>query len=168
MAGQPFKRVEQALAGGRKLMTTAKASARMSKVQQSGTFPERAVRIVTRQLGLRTTHANRDLPGSPDLANRSRRFAIFVHGCYWHRHLDCNRATTPKSNTAFWRAKFVRNMDRDRQSERALEERGFRVVTIWECEVGDTKLIARRLRGLNLRPSKRASSRPKRPHSPLN
>jgi DNA mismatch endonuclease, patch repair protein len=110
----------------------------MGRVRQRGTAAELVVRAWARAIGLRYTLDNSDLPGSPDLANRTRRLAIFVHGCYWHRHSSCRNATTPKSNRAFWLAKFARNRARDRAAVRALQGRGFRVVVIWECEVDDT------------------------------
>ena len=111
---QPFKRTERRLTGTRPLTTTRAISARMGRVRQRGTSPELAARRIVYALGLRYTLNNRDLPGSPDLANRSRRFVIFVHGCFWHRHADCVRASTPKRNRTFWRNKFAHNERRDR------------------------------------------------------
>jgi DNA mismatch endonuclease (patch repair protein) len=84
--------------------------------------------------GLRYTTFNRDLPGSPDLANRSRKWAVFVHGCYWHRHPGCSKASTPKTNVIFWMSKFERNQERDAQAVEQLKELGYRVVLVWECE----------------------------------
>ena len=69
-----------------------------------------------------------------DVANRRRRWAIFVHGCFWHHHEGCKRATVPKRNRAFWLEKFTANRQRDRRCENALKESGFRVLTIWECQ----------------------------------
>ena len=94
MNEQPFKKVERRLAGKAALRTDATTSARMSRIRQSGTAPEMTIRRAVATLGLRYTVDNRDLPGSPDLANRSRCWAIFVHGCYWHRHGVCR----PQSN----------------------------------------------------------------------
>lgn len=141
---QSFKRIEWGLTRGRACApsTTARTSARMARVRQYGTDPELLVRAAARAAGLRYTLANRDLPGSPDLANRTRRFAIFVHGCFWHRHAGCVRATTPKSNRAFWIAKFERNTARDRASIRTLKKQGFRVLVIWECEVAQQVQLA--------------------------
>lgn len=106
----------------------------MANIRQRGTAPELAVRAVARRLGLYFRVENRDLPGSPDLANRKRRWAVFVHGCYWHRHQGCVKTTTPTRNREFWEAKFVANVERDRRAVDALRERGYRVVVIWECE----------------------------------
>lgn len=143
---QPFRRVEKRLAHGRRPTTTAQASARLAKVPQRGTAPELAVRRCVSSLGLRYTINNRDLPGSPDLANRTKRFAIFVHGCFWHRHPGCAKATVPKTNRAFWKAKFERNRARDRSALTALRARGYVAFVIWECEVADAAALVKRLR----------------------
>jgi len=150
-ARQSFRRVERALVKGPAPSTTARTSARMARVRQRGTDPELIVRAAARAAGLHYTLANRDLPGSPDLANRTRRFAIFVHGCFWHGHSGCRKATTPKSNRAFWTAKFERNRARDRASVRALKKEGFRVRIFWECEVCDQAFLGRSLRTLHSR-----------------
>jgi DNA mismatch endonuclease (patch repair protein) len=132
---QPFKKVEKRLAGKAKLATDAATSARMGRVRQKGTAPELAVRRAVATFGLRYTTHNDDLPGSPDLANRSRRWAIFVHGCYWHRHAGCYKATTPRTNTRFWLNKFARNIERDNSVRTVLRRAGYRVLTIWQCEL---------------------------------
>jgi DNA mismatch endonuclease (patch repair protein) len=113
----------------------------MRRVRRAGTEPELAVRRVLSDLGLRYTLRNRDLPGSPDIANRRKRFAIFVHGCFWHRHAGCRRTTTPKANRAFWEAKFEANIMRDRRAIRDLKRLGYRVVVIWECRVNASDRI---------------------------
>jgi DNA mismatch endonuclease (patch repair protein) len=86
------------------------------------------------------------LPGSPDLANRTRRWAIFVHGCFWHRHTGCIRTTTPKRNRPFWTAKFEANCARDRRVRAALRRLGFRTLVIWECQAEREEFALRRLR----------------------
>ena len=121
----------------------------MARIRQRGTDPELAVRSVARSVGLRYTTENSDLPGSPDLANRRRRVAIFVHGCYWHHHEGCPKATTPKSNQPFWLAKFARNQERDRASVAALGRRGFRVLVVWQCETAGRSRVAARIRQLS-------------------
>jgi DNA mismatch endonuclease (patch repair protein) len=127
------------------LETDANASMRMSRVRQHSTAPELLVRHACRALGLRYRKNNRDLPGSPDLANRSRRWAIFVHGCYWHRHAGCMKASTPKTNLEFWGAKFRYNVARDRRARRALDRRRYHVLTIWECEAESQEKLKRRM-----------------------
>jgi DNA mismatch endonuclease (patch repair protein) len=126
------------------LIVDRATSARLGRIRQQRTRPEILVRRALHRMGLRFRVHNRDLPGSPDLANRRRRFAIFVHGCFWHHHEGCRRATVPKRNRAFWLAKFAANRTRDRRAEQALEAAGFRVLTIWECEAeNDARLHAR-------------------------
>jgi DNA mismatch endonuclease (patch repair protein) len=105
----------------------------MGRVRQKGTRPELLVRSLLRSLGHRFRLANRDLEGSPDIANRSRRWAVFVHGCFWHRH-GCKATTTPTRNREFWQLKFTRNVERDRRTEEALRAQGYTVVVVWECE----------------------------------
>jgi DNA mismatch endonuclease (patch repair protein) len=119
------------------LVLDSATSERMGRIRQRDTAPEQAVRRALTRLGLRYRVTNRDLPGSPDIANRKRRWAIFVHGCYWHRHDGCGRATTPKRNREFWVAKFEANVARDRAAISALELLGYRALVIWECETID-------------------------------
>lgn len=117
----------------------------MGRIRQRGTQPEECVRREATALGLHYRTINRDLPGSPDLANRSRKWAIFVHGCYWHHHEGCARATTPKANRHFWLSKFARNRERDTFAQRKLSGMGYRVVVLWECEAKDRSLLRERL-----------------------
>lgn len=148
-AVRPFKRGASGVASGREFSTTAGTSRRMGKVRQRGTAPELIVRRALRRIGLRYRLRNRDLPGSPDLANRSRQFAVFVHGCFWHQHPQCPRATTPKRNRAFWVAKFAANRARDDRSVEALRQLGYTVLIVWECETADPDALTAQLtRGL--------------------
>jgi DNA mismatch endonuclease, patch repair protein len=114
--------------------SSLEASARMKKVRQSSTDIEKLVRVAVSQLGVQYRLDNRDLPGSPDLANRKSRWAVFVHGCFWHGHRGCRLATVPKSNVAFWTAKLSGNRRRDARKTEALQKQGFRVLVIWGCE----------------------------------
>lgn len=86
------------------------------------------------RLGIRYRMNVRSLPGAPDLASVRLRLAIFVHGCFWHRHRGCRRTTDPKRNSEFWTEKFADNVARDRRNVRLLRQRGFRVLIVWECE----------------------------------
>jgi len=90
----------------------------------------------------------RTLPGSPDLANKSRKFAIFVHGCFWHRHAGCYKTTTPMHNQAFWLAKFRANTERDKRRVAALKAMGFRVIVVWECQTRNESKLRSRLSSL--------------------
>ncbi len=118
---------------GHVLLVDDATSKRMGRVRQKGTGPELVLRALLRSLGHRFRLANRDLDGSPDIANRSRRWALFVHGCFWHRH-GCKATTTPTRNREFWEAKFSRNVARDLRSAEALRAQGYTVVIVWECE----------------------------------
>lgn len=109
-------------------------SERMGRVRQKGTSAELAIRAAVSALGHRYRISNRDLPGAPDLANRRHRWAIFVHGCFWHRHPGCRRTTIPKHNAAFWLDKFRANVERDKRVIAQLEADGFRVLVVWECD----------------------------------
>jgi DNA mismatch endonuclease (patch repair protein) len=142
---KPFKRISNDGRFGRPLVTTAEISKRMATIRRSGTRPELVVRDVARDLAIRFSINNDDLEGSPDLANRRRKFAVFVHGCFWHRHANCNKSTTPKSNVAFWEEKFARNQARDRAAFGALRRRGYRPLVIWECQTKDRRAMSRRI-----------------------
>jgi DNA mismatch endonuclease (patch repair protein) len=136
---------------GHLLQVDDATSARMAGVRQKGTRPELLVGRLLRTLGRRYRLSNRDLPGSPDFANRRARWALFVQGCFWHRH-GCSATTTPTRNRAFWEAKFARNLARDARSSLALRALGYRVIVIWECETkhGAPGLLERLRRDLDL------------------
>ena len=127
-------------------------SALLARVRQTKTAPEEVVARLLRDLGLAYRRNVRALPGSPDFANRSRGWAIFVNGCFWHHHTGCRRATVPKNNRAFWTAKFAANRRRDAAAIRALRALGLRVLVVWECEV---EACAGRLRHLARSPPPR-------------
>ena len=116
-------------------LTPRQRSERMSRIRSQDTRPEMALRRQLHALGLRYTLGNKRLPGKPDLVLPRHRAVVFVHGCFWHSHQGCNIATTPKSNTPFWTAKFDRNVARDVRVKAELEAQGWRVFTVWECEV---------------------------------
>jgi DNA mismatch endonuclease Vsr len=117
----------------------------MARVRQKGTAAELIVASWLRSLGASYRLNVRELAGSPDFANRTRKWAIFVHGCFWHRHARCKRTTTPKSNKEFWRKKFADNRRRDARVVRELRRQGFRVVIVWECEVDDDVAVRSKL-----------------------
>lgn len=129
-----FKRIERSLVTGRPPTTTAAVSERMGRVRQRDTDAELRVRRIVAEMGLHYRTSNRDLPGSPDLANRTKKWAVFVHGCFWHHHLGCTAATVPKANRSFWQAKFAANRTRDLHVRSELEAKGFTVATLWECQ----------------------------------
>lgn len=103
------------------------------------------VRKAAHALGLRFRLHRKDLLGSPDLVFPRHQTAIFVHGCFWHRHLGCSKASLPKTRPSFWKAKFDANVDRDARVIEALERLGWQVAIIWECEVKTPEAAAERL-----------------------
>ena len=120
----------------------------MSRVRGRNTKPERIVRSLLHRLGYRFTvngPKNRQLPGKPDIVLPKYRAVLFVHGCFWHRHPGCKSATTPKSNTDYWNAKFKRNVERDKANAIALRDAGWRVIVFWECELKDIDSVASQL-----------------------
>lgn len=121
------------------------ASERMKRVRQRDTGPELVVRRLLHGLGVRYRVCPKDLPGRPDIANKARRWAIYVHGCFWHGHEGCHGSRVPKTNSGFWRAKIDGNRERDARKERQLFALGFRILTVWECELADEPAVAARL-----------------------
>lgn len=106
----------------------------MRAVGRTNTKPELVVRRMLHTLGLRFRLHRRNLPGTPDIVLPRWRTVIFVHGCFWHRHMGCRKATTPKSRKEFWSTKFEQNVRRDRRTEALLRDGGWRVLVVWECE----------------------------------
>lgn len=107
----------------------------MSRIGGRNTRPEILLRTALRERGMGYRLHSRDLPGRPDVVMRGARLAIFVHGCFWHRHPGCPRSTTPKTRTEFWDAKFRANVTRDRRQTDALLRAGWSVGVVWECEI---------------------------------
>lgn len=124
---------------------TPETTARMKSIRQAHTTPELAVRRVLRELGISYRTCVRSIPGTPDIANCTRGWAIFVHGCFWHGHRGCRLFTVPKTNTSFWTEKVRANRARDRRKVRQLQALGFRVVTVWQCETRNVERLRRRL-----------------------
>jgi DNA mismatch endonuclease, patch repair protein len=106
----------------------------MSRVKGANTSPELRVRKQAHALGLRFRLHRKDLPGRPDLTFAKYKTTLFVHGCFWHRHEGCAKASMPKSRRRYWRTKFLANIERDGRVQKSLETRGWRVLIIWECE----------------------------------
>ncbi|MGO7637583.1 very short patch repair endonuclease [Rhizobium leguminosarum] len=120
-------------------------SAIMSKVRGRNTKPEMLVRSVLHRLGFRFRLHGKNLPGTPDIVFPSRRAAIFVHGCFWHQHPGCRKASIPETRRDFWLAKLQRNVDRDAENVEALAAEGWKVLTVWECETKDMDLLSFKL-----------------------
>jgi len=117
----------------------------MSRIRGRNTGPEVAVRSLLHRRGYRFRLNPHDLPGRPDIVLPKYSTAIFVNGCFWHRHRGCRYAYVPKSRTRFWNRKFQENVERDRQATRQLRAQGWRVLTVWECELADTEALEARL-----------------------
>jgi DNA mismatch endonuclease (patch repair protein) len=120
-------------------------SANMAAIRSKNTSPELAVRKVVHALGYRYRLHDPKLPGRPDLVFPSRHKALFVHGCFWHRHNGCKRATVPQTRRAFWEAKLSNNVRRDRRDRRTLRELGWKVLTAWQCELRNPAKLRERL-----------------------
>jgi DNA mismatch endonuclease, patch repair protein len=128
------------------IISTSSRSDLMGRVRQKNTDPELRVRKVAHAIGYRFRIHRKDLPGRPDLVFPKYRTAILIHGCFWHRHAGCRRCTSPKSNSVFWSAKFVANINRDRRNISDLKKLGWKVAVIWECEAFNAREIHRKLK----------------------
>ncbi len=125
-----------------------KRSAVMRRVKSRDTAPELKVRKALTRLGARYRLHRADLPGKPDIVLPGRKLAIFVHGCFWHGH-DCARGSrVPKANRDYWLGKVGKNRARDEANRAALAARGWRVETVWECELKEETALSARLAAL--------------------
>lgn len=115
----------------------------MKSIRGRDTAPERIVRRYLHGAGLRFRLGGAGLPGRPDVVLPRYRVAVFVHGCFWHRHAGCRFSTTPGNNFDFWQAKFSGNVHRDAGNEIRLKTLGWRPLVIWECELGDVDALDR-------------------------
>lgn len=107
----------------------------MSRIRSQHTKPELIIRSLLHRAGFRFRISNKTLPGSPDIVLPKYKTAIFVHGCFWHRHENCAKARMPSSNQDYWRDKFARNMARDTAAVKELEALQWRVIALWECDI---------------------------------
>ncbi|MFZ1108975.1 MAG: DNA mismatch endonuclease Vsr [Rhodomicrobium sp.] len=123
-------------------------SKNMAAIRSKDMKPELAVRKLAHGLGFRFRLHRKDLPGKPDLVFPKYKAVIFVHGCFWHQHgvAGCLDGKQPKSNSNYWVPKLARNVERDAINRASLEEDGWRVLVIWECETKQFDLLAPRIR----------------------
>lgn len=121
-------------------------SRNMKAVGSKNTMPEMRVRRAAFSLGYRYRLYDKRLPGHPDLVFPGRRTALFVHGCFWHQHVGCSKATLPVTRRTFWEAKLNANVERDQRTEGLLRAAGWRVFVIWECETKNEEALRTRLR----------------------
>ena len=107
----------------------------MSRIKGKDTGIEVAVRKRLFSCGYRYRKNDKRLPGKPDIVFPKYKTVVFIHGCFWHMHSDCKIARIPKSNTDFWITKLNHNVEKDQRNRQQLEELGWKVITIWECEI---------------------------------
>jgi DNA mismatch endonuclease (patch repair protein) len=125
----------------------------MAAIRGKNTGPELAVRRILHAMGLRFRVHRKDLPGRPDIVLPRHRTVVFVHGCFWHRHEGCRYTSTPKTRLEFWQAKFDENLARDHRNRIALEEMGWRVLVVWECELRYAEALRDRMKAAFAPPS---------------
>lgn len=118
----------------------------MRQVRGRDTKPELLVRRWLHGAGFRFRLHRADLPGKPDIVLPRHGAVIFVHGCFWHGHKGCPRSALPTSNRPYWETKIGRNIERDRRNQRRLRRLGWRVMTVWECQLKDALFLDKRLR----------------------
>ena len=116
-------------------LTPERRSWNMSRIKNKNTKPEVYLRKLLFAEGYRYRIAPKYIPGHPDIYLKKYNTAIFVHGCFWHRHAGCKYAYTPKSRVDFWQKKFDTNIDRDKIVREELEQKGIRQLVIWECSI---------------------------------
>jgi DNA mismatch endonuclease (patch repair protein) len=115
----------------------------MSRIRSKDTKPELAVRRAVASLGHKYRLHVKGLPGAPDMANKRQKWAIFVHGCFWHSHKGCKFSSNPKSNRLYWIPKLERTQLRDHDNRRKLDDEDFSTLVIWECETADSTKLKR-------------------------
>ncbi len=126
-------------------LTKEKRSWNMSRIRGRDTKPELAIRSLLHRAGFRFSLHRTDLPGTPDIVLPKYRAVLFVHGCFWHRHQNCPFAYRPKTRKVFWERKFQENTERDKNNHKALTSLGWNVILVWECEIGKSEHLCRRL-----------------------
>ena len=117
----------------------------MARIGNKNTAPEKCVRTLLHRSGYRYRLHGKHLPGTPDIHFPDKKKALFVHGCFWHRHPQCKFSYTPKTRAGFWRKKFEDNVARDRRVENALRKGGWDVLVVWECEAKDQGILKEKL-----------------------
>lgn len=135
-----------------------KRSAQMRLIKSRNTKPEMKVRKTLHAQGLRYRLHAKELPGKPDLVFPSRKIAVFVHGCFWHRHKGCANARMPKSGLDYWETKLSRNVERVHLQKAQLRKTGWRVLVIWECETRKGQALIKLARRILAAPAKSPKS----------
>lgn len=127
------------------VLTPAQRHKNMSAIKGKNTKPEMIVRSLVHSMGYRYRLHRKDLPGKPDMVFPKRKKVIFVHGCFWHIHSCRYGQVKPRTNADFWEQKRQSNVARDVQNVEKLEQLGWRVLTIWECEVKDVNPLSKKI-----------------------
>ncbi len=118
----------------------------MSRVKSKDTKPEIKIRSMFHAQGFRFRKNVKNLPGVPDIVLPKYKSIVFVHGCFWHQHKGCVKSHIPKSNVEFWTIKLGKNVVRDKKHNKELKQAGWRILTIWECEIKDLVKLERKLK----------------------
>lgn len=126
-------------------LTPSNRSYNMSRIRNKNTKPEETVRKYLFSHGLRYRKNDKRYPGCPDIVLPKYKTVIFINGCFWHKHEDCGYFVWPKNNEEFWKAKILRNVERDKQVYSQLRQMGWKVIVIWECEIRTKPKQAMRL-----------------------
>lgn len=129
-------------------LTPEKRSWNMSRIRSTNTKTEKEFRSVLHKMGYRYRINQSNIPGKPDIFLRKYNTAIFVHGCFWHRHQGCKYAYTPKSNIEFWNLKFKKNISRDENVKIQIENMGINYLVVWECELRDIDKLKKRIENI--------------------
>ncbi len=118
----------------------------MRAIRSQNIKPEFRVRRAAQKAGYRFRLHKNELPGKPDLAFVNRKKVVFVHGCFWHQHRNCEDGRLPKSNREYWKPKLARNIERDAEHLTELKTMGWKTMVIWECQTADERKLTLRLR----------------------
>ena len=127
-------------------LTPLERSERMGRIKHRDTKPEMIVRRLAHSMGYRYRLQGREIPGRPDIVIRNKKKAIFVHGCFWHRHPHCRHARIPKTRQGFWVPKLEGNRTRDLRNQAELTNAGWKYLLIWECEIKNKAALQIKLR----------------------
>lgn len=127
-------------------ISSERRSENMRRIRSKDTTPELILRRLIYKLGYRYRLHRRDLPGRPDIVFPGRRSLIFVHGCFWHQHVGCRDGKVPGSRLDYWAPKLAKNQARDIANKALLEERGWKVLVVWECDLNELSALTERVR----------------------
>jgi len=127
---------------GYKFTSDRKTSKRMSSIIPNKTKPELYVKNILDDNGYEYESNVTELPGRPDIVFRNKKKIIFIHGCFWHRHKGCKKNTTPKKNVLYWKNKFKKTCERDKNNQKKLKNMGWDIKVVWECELQNSTSIS--------------------------